>query len=1139
MNSSDRRLGGLLVAQFFGAFNDNAWKLIVAFLAMRALAAPGEAIEEAASQRQLTIAMIVFSIPYILASLPAGLLADRVSKRSVIIGMKVLELFLMGLGTYFLWSYPGGGWLALSILGLMGLQSAIFSPAKYGILPELLPHTSLSRGNGLLEMASFLAIVTGQFAGGFLLDTTARIGADATWMAGGVLTLFALVGLVASFRVPPVPAAGAQGGLLDSVATAWKEIRSDRILGLAVLGQIYFWSIASLVGQDVIVYAKASLELSDTSSTVTVTLVSLGIGLGSMLAARLSAAKVESGLLPIGATGLSLGLFFMGIVGPEFFLTLFAMTFIGISGGLIIVPLNALLQWRSTPDRRGAVIALTNLFVLIGVVGGSVASNVLSGIGLSAREIFIGAALVTTVGTIWATSLVPEACLRLIALLMTSTFYRLKVIDRDHVPETGGVLLVPNHVSFVDGILLMASIDRPIRFLAYAQFFDYKILGPMLKMIGAIPIASSGGAKETLRSLRRAGKYLDEGEVVCIFPEGQLSRTGMTQPFQRGMERIIKGRTSPIVPVHLDRLWGSIFSRADGRYFTKLPRRLPYPVTISFGEPVPAGTPIAEIRQRVVKLGQSAWKHRCHDHRPLHDAVVVQARRHPFRMLWADSSGTKRSALSAVASAVVLARLLEEEWKDQQRVGVLLPPCVAGAAVNTAASLSGKTSVNLNYTVGPSVLASAVEQSGIKTVVTNREFLQKARVTLPEDLEPIWVEDLPAKAGVVARLSAWAAALLLPVRALEVYCGATRKVEIDDVATIIFSSGSTGEPKGVMLTHENVGSNVEALSQVFHFQSKDRLLAILPQFHSFGYLSLWFAAANAIGQVFHPNPLDLRAIGGIVESFRCTLMLATPTFLQLYQRRIPPHQFGSLRLIITGAEKLPDRVRVGFEEQFGLRPLEGYGSTECSPVIAVSTPDFRGVSLFQRGSRRGSVGQPLPGVAVKIVDPDTREPVPTGESGMLLVKGPNVMKGYLGRDDLTAEVLNDGWYVTGDIAKLDEEGFLSITDRLSRFSKIGGEMVPHGRVEETLESLVDREGSTFAVTSVTNEAKGEQLAVLHTYDEEKIPDLLQQLKESGLPNLFIPRADQFISVEEIPLLGTGKTDLKRVKQVAQEALNGH
>jgi acyl-[acyl-carrier-protein]-phospholipid O-acyltransferase/long-chain-fatty-acid--[acyl-carrier-protein] ligase len=293
---------------------------------------------------------------------------------------------------------------------------------------------------------------------------------------------------------------------------------------------------------------------------------------------------------------------------------------------------------------------------------------------------------------------------------------------------------------------------------------------------------------------------------------------------------------------------------------------------------------------------------------------------------------------------------------------------------------------------------------------------------------------------------------------------------------------------------------------------------------------------NNAGIVFHPSPLDVAAIGELVSRYRITFLVTTPTFLQLYLRRCTPEQFSSLRVVLTGAEKLPARLVQAFEDRFGIGPIEGYGITECAPVVAVNCPDFRAAGYYQPASRRGTVGQPLPGVSVQIVDPDTFTPLPPDTSGMLLVKGPNVMQGYLGREDLTAKALHDGWYITGDLALLDEDGFLTITDRLSRFSKIGGEMVPHGKVEDALQQAAGADMQVFAVTGIPDERKGEQLAVLHTLDEAQIPGIVSKLAANGLPNLYIPPRPNFIKVEALPMLGTGKMDLRSLKRIAMERL---
>ncbi|HSD51243.1 MAG TPA: AMP-binding protein, partial [Candidatus Methylomirabilis sp.] len=733
--------------------------------------------------------------------------------------------------------------------------------------------------------------------------------------------------------------------------------------------------------------------------------------------------------------------------------------------------------------------------------------------------------------------LLPDAFLRLVLIFLTHSVYRLTVRGREHVPQRGGALLVPNHVSFVDGLLLLASLDRPIRFVVAAGYFRHPLLRPFMKSLGAMPIGSSADPRVILRALRDAGRYLDEGEIVCIFAEGQITRTGMLLPFQRGFERIVKGRTTPIIPVHLDRVWGSIFSYAGGRFLSKIPERIPYPVTVSFGPPLPPGTPVHEVRRAVQDLGEMAWGVRKAGSRPLHHAFIRAMRRHPLRLVWADLNRPRVSGIRALAGGIALARALRPRWQGQQRVGILLPPSVAGALVNAAAALAGRTSVNLNYTAGRTAMTSAARQAGLTTVVTSRAFLERARLDPPEGSEPLLIEEVAVRIGRRERLLAQLLAFGAPLHLIERTCGMGNRPRMDDVATVIFSSGSTGEPKGVELTHFNILSNVEAAAQVFPIQPTDRLLGILPFFHSFGYtVTLWLSALQGMGVVFHPSPLDVGAIGDLAERFRITFLIATPTFLQLYLRRCNPKQFGSLRLVLTGAEKLPDRLAQAFEDKFGIRPIEGYGTTECAPIIAASGMGFRAAGFHQVAARRGHVGQPLPGMAIRIVDPESFEPLPPGIPGMLLVKGSNVMRGYLGRPDLTAGVMRDGWYVTGDIAVMGEDGFLQITDRLARFSKIGGEMVPHGRLEEALHKAAGMDTQAFAVTGIPDERKGERLAVLHTLDETAIPGLLEHVAASGLPNLFIPRRDHFVKVDTLPVLGSGKLDLRQVKRIALERL---
>jgi acyl-[acyl-carrier-protein]-phospholipid O-acyltransferase/long-chain-fatty-acid--[acyl-carrier-protein] ligase len=1130
-------LRGLLIAQFFGAFNDNVWKLMVALLAIRQVTAavgPTGPAFEAASQTQTTIAFVIFNLPLMLFSLVAGVLSDRLSKRTVIIAMKLSEVALMGAGTVALWVNPAGGWPALIVLGGMGVHSAFFSPAKYGILPELLPYEQLSLGNGLLKMWTFFAIIGGTTAGGIFLG----LSHASPWLAGLAVTVLSVMGFLAALTIPRVPVARSEGGVVATITVAWAAIRTDRLLRLAIGINIMFWTIASLFGQDMLIYAKARLELSDELSGLPLAVLGIGIGIGAGLAGRLSASKIEIGLILPGCLSLAVGLLALGLIPPSLTGALTLMAVLGVASGFINVPINALIQWRAPADRRGAVIALGNTFMFGGVMAGSLGAGLLSHIGLSATDILLACAGMALAGTGIVLWLLPNSLVRFITVLLPRLLYRLTVIGSESVPREGAALLVPNHVSFVDGLLLMASLDRPIRFVVDARYAENSWLRPLMNFMRVIPIASGEGPRVILRALRDAGAALDNGEIVCIFPEGQITRTGTLLPFRRGFERIMKRRQVPIIPVHLDRVWGSIFSFEHGRFLTKWPEQIPYPVTVSFGAPLPAETPMHELRGAIRSLGEAAWRLRKRDRRPLHRTFIHAMRRHPFRLAMADQQRPQVSSLQALIGSIVLARALRPLWEDQRHIGILLPPTVVGALVNVAAPLCGKTSVNLNYTVGKAGLEAAVRLAGLRTIVTSRTFVEKAKLDLPDGPTIIWLEDLAKQIGAGQKLIASLLALCAPARIIELACGQRKPLTMDDLATIIFSSGSTGDPKGVMLSHFSVDANAQGASQVLHLYQDERVLGILPFFHSFGYLVFWFVISNNATMVFHPSPLDVAAIGELVRRYRITFLVTTPTFLQLYQRRCTPEQFSSLRVVLTGAEKLPVRVSQAFQDQFGIAPIEGYGVTECSPVVAVNCPDFRAAGYYQPASRRGTVGQPLPGVSVQIVDPDSFAPVPPGTPGMLLVRGPNVMNGYIGREDLTASVMRDGWYITGDIAILDDDGFLTITDRLSRFSKIGGEMVPHGKVEEALHLAAGLETQTFAVTGIPDEKKGEQLAVLHLLDDAQIPGIVAKLTANGLPNLFIPSRANFVKVEAMPLLGTGKMDLRALKRIAMERLSG-
>jgi acyl-[acyl-carrier-protein]-phospholipid O-acyltransferase/long-chain-fatty-acid--[acyl-carrier-protein] ligase len=1170
----------LIITQFQGAFSDNVLKNLVIFMMLDG------SLSRSEEHRMGELITALFSLPFILFSMAGGFLADRFSKRTVMLGVKIFEILVMlfALAGFVLRQTP----MLVAGIFLMGTHSAFFGPSKYGSLPELLPERRLSWGNGILELGTFVAIILGTVAASVLAEGFGRNQVASGWILLGL----AAVGLVACLGITRVPAADPArrfgANFIADVIARLRPMRGDRPLVLAMIGNIYFSFLGSLLILNLFFYGDAVLHVSKLQIGYLNVALALGIGSGSVAAGYLSGGKIEYGLVPLGA----LGMFAVcaSLAAPDLSLAavLVRLGLLGFAGGFFIVPVSALLQHRPAKEKKGEVLAAANLLSFVGVFLVWPVHYLLAQVAhLTPRHIFLFGGVLTLAGAVYAVTLLPDSLLRFALWVLTHSLYRIKVLGRDNIPAKCGALFVCNHLSQVDALLLLASTDRHVRFIMYKGVYDLPWIKPLARVLGVIPISSELRPREMIHSLREASEAIKNGEVVCIFAEGQITRIGQMLPFRRGFERIMKDPAlsgTPIIPVALDGVWGSIFSFEKGRFVWKLPRRIPYPVTVNFGQPLPHTATPFDVRQAVQELMAEAWQQRKERMKPLHHAFVGTARRHPFRFAMADAQFPKVSFGSALLRTLVLARRLRGVWSGQRMAGLLLPPSVPGALANFAAMLLGKVPVNLNYTISEEALASCVRQCEIRTVVTSRAFLEKLKLKLP--CETVFLEDVTTKPGLGEKVGALLSAWLLPARWLDQTlrgrseanpfgtatpaspCPGAHESDrardtrstppeppdglrgrarsescapgavLDELATVIFSSGSTGEPKGVMLSHYNIGSNIEQLDQVFGLDRRDVVLGILPFFHSFGFTgTLCLPAALGVGVVYHPNPLDAKNIGPLVSRYAVTFLLATPTFLQLYMRGCSAEDFGSLRLVMTGAEKLPERLSAAFEEQFGIRPLEGYGCTECAPVVAVNTRDFRSAGFRQVGAKRGKIGHPVPGVCARIVDPQSPQsdtPLPVGQPGLLLVRGPNVMQGYLGRPDKTAEVLRDGWYVTGDVAAVDEDGFLQITDRLSRFSKIGGEMVPHIKIEEKLHELAGATEQTFVVTGVPDEKKGERLVVLHKLPDGQLQPCLEKLAQCDLPNLWKPRPDQFFHLDALPYLGTGKLDLRKVREIAVE-----
>ncbi len=713
--------------------------------------------------------------------------------------------------------------------------------------------------------------------------------------------------------------------------------------------------------------------------------------------------------------------------------------------------------------------------------------------------------------------------------------YRIKVRGRENWPAEGGAVIVANHSTWIDGCLVMVSVPRCTRMIASLGNFN----GPFMRWLAWYTgiILITGGPKSLRRGIQIAREALEDDELVGIFPEGGITRTCQIQSFRPGVMKLLDDIDVPVIPMYIDQTWGSMYSYSGGKAGLKWPDAIRRKFTVNVGKPLENPQSLHEIRQALQELGARCVSDRQPPFVAPARAFVRSCKKRKFRLKVADSAGTEATGGSLLMRSLILRRMLNKHVldADEQHVGVLIPPSVGGVVTNMALALDRRVAVNLNYTVSNAIMNECIRKAGIRHVLTSKKVMEKFDFQF--DCEVFYLEDLREKLGLMDKLAGVTGAFVTPRRLLEASLG-LGKCRKDDVLTIIFTSGSTGVPKGVMLTNENIATNVDAIDQVVKLNSQDTLIGILPFFHSFGYtVTLWGTMSLDIAAAYHFSPLDAQQIGKLCEKYNVSILLSTPTFLRRYLRKCTPEQFHNLDVVVAGAEKLPVEICDAFEKKFGVRPIEGYGATELSPLVSVNVPPSRRGDNYMVDCKEGTVGRPVPNVAAKITDVDTGEVLGANAEGNLWITGPNVMKGYLKEPEKTGEAIQDGWYDTGDMALIDDDGFIKITGRLSRFSKIGGEMVPHVIIEDTLSGLLDEDEQDdlrFAVTSVPDEKKGERLVVLHT-EVKKVPaDYCQGLTQAGLPNLFVPAANCFYRVEELPLLGTGKLDLRAMKKLALE-----
>jgi acyl-[acyl-carrier-protein]-phospholipid O-acyltransferase/long-chain-fatty-acid--[acyl-carrier-protein] ligase len=1132
-------LTALLVAQAQETFNDCAAKMMLMALAQQLAKASGGDPTEMTS-----MVGFLLVLPYVLFGPVCGWLSDRFPKRTVLNWTLVSQIVVMLLlvAALMLKSFA----LAMVAFFLLSAETAVLAPAKRGILLEYVGEKQLSRWVGYMEMLNVTAILVGTFAGGVLFshwlgqgDDIWQAGLKVSWILTGLAVLAWALFQVAH-RTQAQSSEPFRWSLMVRHAKDVAEVWRERPLWRTTMGICFFYAVG---GYFMLLIPQIAYEMEQggvrTGAVSSMMMLWVGVGtmLGNLLAGLLSRRGVELGLAPIGGFMLLAVLVAMALTpfeGPAFTGLLVAA---GFASGLFLVPLFAFLQQRSGDHRRGRILA--GVAMLDSLAGSGVAwlHHLVAGetkLDWSPHAQFWLLAAATLVMLLYGVWHIPHHTVCTAMRLIGPLFYRVRSMGWENIPP-GGALMICNHLSYVDAVVLQIASPRPMRFVAFAGFAKSPFMRFVFRAAGVIPVAPN----KPMKGIRLAWDAIKAGELVCVFPEGAISRTGQLMQLKRGFGLIAESAKAPVVPAVIDGLWGSIYSFAGNKYLWKSPRLMPTPVCVVFGAPIPHDKIDRDTARRaLLDLGEKAFQERPALKRNLAREAVRALAKHPRHIAVVDRTAERREVTAGqlVAVAAVLARRIRATVPER-RVGIVLPPGAGATIANLAIACAGKIPVNLNFTAGRAAVEASLRLGEINTVLSADAMRAKVP-NFPFPERTLDFKSEVAAAGGKKAIVPWLLAVnLLPNQWVADLMGLPRTGD-EEEAALLFTSGSSGEPKGVVLTHRNILSNCAQISSLSILPESATMLGCLPVFHSFGFtVTLWYPLMRGCKVVTVPSPLDTKKIVEAIQQEKATVMIGAPTFIRPFLKKATKDELSSLNLVVTGAEKLPMDLYDAFLQQFGIEILQGYGLTETTPAASINQyhpPITTSTAEHQEGKRLGAVGRLLPGSTARITDPDTGEDLPLNSTGMLWLKGPHVFPGYLKDPEKTAAAIKDRWFMTGDLGRIDDDGFVFIEGRLSRFSKIGGEMVPHGTIEQRLITAFEwdqNEGPTAVVTGIPDATKGEALVLLTTQDVA-MGDVRTKLLEAGFPNLWVPKL--IVKVEAIPVLGTGKTDLKGCRTLAIE-----
>ena len=1093
---------------------------------------------------QFYVLHLLFLLPCVLLLTPAGYFSDKYPKERVLLYTTLLSLPVLGIFCFGVYekSVP----LVLVSVGLFFILQAFQSPARGGYLKELMGVRNLAYGTGILMIVCFSAFV---LSGLGLALASLEEAMLPVLIAVGVLQM---LGIVFAMRLPAI------GAFDREMKFPWKrywnlvfarrkflKAWSNRGIRQSIIGLSMFWVLIFLM-VFVIQDQFCSGSLFGLDALVNYAILGAAIGLigGFAFAMRMSNNFIETGLVPMGTAGSAILIYLIPFIPRPYNAIAFAL--LGFCAGMYMLPMFALLLYNSKPRSAGHVLAVNNMVQNLCVIAFDVLAILsMRLLGLDRMDLFFLLGIFCTAATVWALWIMPQSLLRQLLRTTLSLHYKFIVNGLKNLPWEGPVFLVSNHISYIDWALIQMASPRPLRFVLSRRSYEKWYVRLILSQMNVIDLDLAHPEK----AMQEAHESLLRGEAVVVFPENALSPTGNVNRFRLDYSSAIKDVPKlTLLPLYVQGLWGSSYSMASAGYqdIVHSGGRI---VSVAFGKPVPVDCGNVQMLRSIQELSITAWEAYIRRLRPVPNSWIRASKRRKNSPLVFSPDGKHFSGYSLATAAITFANVFDKLLgKDEKCVGILIPPSGPGIFTNLAMLIKARTVCNLNYSSTPETMDYCCKVAGVKTIVTAHAFVDKLKQK-GVDLEGkllcnytvYYMEDL-AKQQVKkpTLILNFLRVMLLPAWYLEKRF--FKKVSLDDVATIIFSSGSEGTPKGVELTHFNLMGNIKQCASVINVGPEDVFLGLLPMFHAFGFsITTMLCMVEGVPVATCPDPTDVRLIGRMAAEFKVTIMVATGTFLRMWgtSRYIHPLMFEHVRGIYAGAEKIREDVRNLYRSKFKLEIFEGFGCTETTPVASVNTKDFLldDYKTVVVGNKPGTVGVPMPGCQFRIVDPDTLEELPLGTDGLILIGGAQIMKGYLNdpvRTENAIAMFNGRrWYKTGDKGHIDEDGFLTIVDRYSRFAKLGGEMVSLGAVDFKISENALFEDIDHIAVPVPDGAKGEKIVLLYSGDksEDEVKTMLRQI---GLPPLMVPGA--VLKLDELPKLGSGKFDVQTGKKIAREHL---